>query len=118
MVIDDHDKLSDSDYQVNIASWIESPDYRTNWLWLQYKRITDNIKNLIWVKWDIQGIYSLIDMDKNLQKDVLDFVEKVNSIYNEESTANLMDYNNGFDAWSFNETAATDALDEQFNCNN
>ena len=118
MVIDDHDKLSDSDYQVNVASWMEGPDYRTNWLWLQYKRITDNIKNLIWEKWDIQGVYSLIDMDENLQKDVLDFVEKVNSIYNEESTANLMDYNNGFDAWSYNETAATDALDEQFNCNN
>ena len=114
MVTDDHDKLSDSDYQVNIASWTEKPDYRRNWLWLQYKRITNNIKNLIWEVWDD----SLITMDQSLQKDVLDFIETVDAIYNNELTANLIDYNNGFDAWWFNESAATDTLEEEFNCNN
>jgi hypothetical protein len=37
-------------------------------------------------------------MDQSLKKDVLDFVETVDAIYNNELTANLIDYNNGFDA--------------------
>jgi hypothetical protein len=49
---------------------------------------------------------------------VLDFVETVDAIYNNELTANLIDYNNGFDAWWFNESAATDTLEEEFSCNN